>query len=123
MGLVKRRSKIHGFGIFTDRDIPKGKVFYEVPLGKLSNKSRPRFAFIGDGLWVNDPRILNWVNHSCDANTFFDIADGRLVLVARRDIEADEEITCDYNKTEKGGKKVLCKCGSRRCRGSFLRIE
>ncbi|MBU0907524.1 MAG: SET domain-containing protein-lysine N-methyltransferase [Nanoarchaeota archaeon] len=123
MVLVKRKSRIHGFGIFTENKILKGKIFYKIPVSYLFNKAHPRFAFIGDSTWVNDPKILNWVNHSCDANTDLKVTEGKPSLVAKRNINADEEITCDYNNTEKGGTKIHCRCGSKSCKGYFLRIK
>ena len=39
------------------------------------------------------------------------------------DIEAGEEITCDYNETEVGGRRVDCACRGVNCRGYFLRKD
>ena len=36
---------------------------------------------------------VNFLNHSCDPNTWFD---GEEILVARREINTDDEITFDY---------------------------
>ena len=121
--LVRRKSKIHGFGIFANRDIAKGEDFYEIPLSSISKKPRPRHAFIGKNSWVNDPQVLNYINHSCDSNIKLDISKEKPILIAKRDIKKGEEMTCDYNETEKGGNKVACNCGSKKCRGYFIRIE
>ena len=71
--LVKRKSKIHGKGIFTLKNIKKGKMFYSIPINKLSNLPRRRWAYIGKGKWIKDNKVLNWINHSCGANSKLNI--------------------------------------------------
>lgn len=122
--LKKGKSSINGVGIFTEKLIEKGKVFYTVPLDVVSNTPGPGLAHIGRGLYVNDDTVLNWVNHSCDPNTALDISTDQPSLKSIKDILPGEEITCDYNKTEKGDvEEVKCNCGSANCRGFFLRIK
>jgi SET domain-containing protein len=120
--LEKRKSKIDGFGVFTKKPILKGEMFYVVPVNKVSSIPVKMFAMIGDNRYVNDEVVLNWVNHSCNANTRLDLS-GQLRLVALRNIEVDEEIACDYNETEIGGAKAVCKCGDKKCIGFFLRVD
>jgi len=115
-----RKSKIHGKGIFTTKAIKKKTKFYRVPLKNIFNSPKPRCAFIGKHRWVCDNKVLNWVNHSCDANALLCIDRKMPCLIARKDIKLGEEITCDYNKTEKNGKKVRCNCKSRICKKYFL---
>lgn len=120
--LIKKKSSIHGIGIFTTKDIARNAVFYEVPMELISNKPKPKWAHIGKNRWVSDEKVLNYVNHSCDSNSRLDISD-LPKLIAKRDIKADEEITVDYNETEKSGKKVPCNCKTKKCKKYFLRIE
>ncbi|MBD3362074.1 SET domain-containing protein-lysine N-methyltransferase [Candidatus Woesearchaeota archaeon] len=121
--LHKKKSKIHGFGIFTTKEIRKGAVFYKVPMDQVYDKPKPRFAHIGKNKYVKDTKILNWVNHSCNANTILDLTGKQPKLVAKRNIKAGEEITCNYNLTEKGGNKVKCTCKKEKCKKYFLRRE
>jgi len=95
--LEKRKSKIHGFGVFATRRIPKGEKFYKILPDKIHTKTSPGHACIGEGKWVSD-KILSWVNHSRSPNTILDTKN--LVLIAKRDIPKDDEITCDYRFTE-----------------------
>jgi len=118
--LKKAESKIHGQGIFTEERIAKGREFYQIQPNKKYNHQVKGCAFIGDNTWIED-KVLNFVNHSCDANTLFDTS--KLALIALREIPIGEEITVDYNRTETGGNRVDCNCGSQKCRGYFLRIE
>jgi hypothetical protein len=41
-------------------------------------------------------------------------------LVARRDVAAGEEITCDYNINIAEGTAWPCRCGAARCRGQVV---
>ena len=117
--LLKKKSPIHGFGIFTTVNIKLGEVFYKIPTTEIFNSPKNRRAHL-NGKWIYDNVVLNWVNHSCNPNTKLD--DDPLALVAIRDIKEGEEITCDYNRTETGGKKVPCNCRNS-CRKYFMRKE
>ncbi len=120
MALEKRKSKIHGTGIFTTSPIRQGQGFYQIPLEIIHNKPKPKCARIADGKYVDDEEVLNWVNHSCSPNSKLDITEKKPVLVALRDIIQDEEITADYSTTEVEGKRIPCHCGSRNCKGYLL---
>jgi SET domain-containing protein len=117
--LEKRASKIHGFGIFAKVRITKGKAFYKIPLDAVYGKPKKRCARIGDGRYVSDAKVLNWVNHSCKPNAKLDINRKNPILVALRDIKPNEEITVDYNQTEIKNVGIECTCGTRKCRGYF----
>lgn len=116
--LIKRKSKIHGFGIFTGKKIKKGEQFYSVPLDKLYKKTHKRYARIGKNKYVSDNKILNWVNHSCNPNTKLDIKN-KPKLVAIKDILINEEITANYEKTELKKSKIKCNCGLKNCKRYF----
>lgn len=115
--LEKKQSKIHGTGIFAGEDIKCGQVFYQIPTERFSRAPHPNWARIGDK-FISDEKVLNYLNHSCEPNT--QIVLSPPTLVAKKDIEAGDEITCDYNKTELNGKKYKCNCGNKSCRGYFL---
>jgi hypothetical protein len=119
--LIKRKSDIQGHGIFANQDIKKGQIFYKIPLDKIIHKPKAKCAFIGHNTWICDNKVLNWINHSCNPNITLDIK--KPVLKAIKNIKNGEELTCNYNRTEKGGIKIPCNCKSKNCRGYFLRIE
>jgi hypothetical protein len=58
------------------------------------------------------------LNHSCDPNAYEVFEEGATFLVARKDIEAGTEITCDYNINITGGTSWPCHCGAVRCTGT-----
>jgi hypothetical protein len=82
-----------------------------------------REAFDWDGFQCGVDRyslpegLSREMNHSCDPNTWWD---GSITLVARRDIEVDEEITYDYATCDIDHVfEMECSCGSARCRGAI----
>jgi SET domain len=60
------------------------------------------------------PVHLQYTNHSCDPNAFFDTTE--MKMVALREIQPGEEITFFYPSTEwKMDRAFDCHCGSPRC--------
>ena len=114
------KSKIHGMGTFADKAIFKGELFYEIPIGISSKKPKEKWARIGDR-YVCDEKILNFVNHSCEPNSFIDLVIPALLAI--KDISVGEEITVDYNRTELDGTKVICNCKSLKCKGYLKREQ
>lgn len=120
--MYKKKSKIHGYGIFADKNIKRGSIFYKISTTDVVNRPRFRYAKIGKDKYINDV-FLNYINHSCEPNTELIIKKDRIFLKALKNIKIDEEIVCDYNKTETGGKKVQCNCGSKNCKKYFRKVE
>jgi hypothetical protein len=118
-----------GHGVRATRSIPKGTLTWvrcaldrvltraEVDaLGPLYRPHVDRYAYV-DHL---DRQILCWdagrhVNHHCDANSR---ALGLEAQVAIRDIEAGEELTCDYGECNLDA-ALTCHCGASHCRGTI----
>lgn len=113
--LEKKKSKIHGYGVFTKKRLEKGEVVYRVPLRKIFLKNRRECAYIGEGKYVHDNKVLNLVNHSCKPNCILDITGRPPVLIAKKQIAAGEEITCDYNKTEIDRTTFRFDCNCEKC--------
>lgn len=120
--LEKRTSTVDGMGIFSKVAIPSDVILYKIPTEFSSATPVAKWAHF-EGRWYSDENVLNWVNHACDPNVEIVSLDEGLALRSIRDIAADEEIVCDYNKTEIGGQLTPCHCGSPQCRGTFNRIE
>lgn len=70
---------------------------------------------------VNEQGDERYMNHSCDPTTWWADND---TMIARRDIQAGEEITYDYAMTD-----ILvpfemdCSCGSVKCRGRVTNLD
>ena len=60
------------------------------------------------------------VNSACDPSAFVKTIDGTRYVVARKNIRAGEEITCDYIIDCHGGIVWQCACGSPKCRGTIV---
>ena len=77
-------------------------------------------------LVLPDAQPNHFGNHSCDPNLWWTDA---VTLVARRHIEAGEELTNDYGTSSIGsGFRMICQCGSPLCRrvvtgGDWLRAD
>lgn len=62
-----------------------------------------------------------YLNHSCSPNTFLRVEEGRLYLVALKDIAPGEQVTFDYATTERSiVGRAICRCGTPECRGRLL---
>jgi hypothetical protein len=61
-----------------------------------------------------NPEFLQYINHSCDPNVFFDTTNK--VVTCLREIEVGEEMTFFYPSTEWSmDQKFECHCGTERC--------
>ena len=126
--LVEHRvSKIAGRGIHATGRISAGEVVVQ-ERGPIVDQKTIDIVHaagyecelrVGWGLYslhrpVHDTHEGGYINHSCDPNVV--LSDIR-TWVALRDIEADEEITCDYGsfETERGW-TLQCSCGAATCR-------
>ena len=101
-------SPIHGIGVYTTLPIPAGTVIWDFTPGvdwqltaqeleQLPERYRDRFRAWCDleessGLYVLCGDNARFMNHSPEPNC----DDRGERTVAARDIEADEELTCDY---------------------------
>lgn len=122
------KSNIGGYGLFAGEKIVKGEYVLSfggvlAPISeRQSDKYIPStFAGITDLIMIcegNDSEkdYSDYINHSCSPNIGMDDC---LTMVAIRDIEAGEELTCDYAFWEADENWVLrcdCNCGSPECR-------
>ena len=144
-----RKSGIHGRGVFALRDIPKGAEIlrYRGKLRTHDEVSRlydtddgHTFLFTLNEQFVVDGNVggnsSRWINHACQPNCeayVIEPPSGRpeaeyIVIESRRDIPAGAELTYDYRiaPEEPVTRRLLelwkCGCGSRRCRGTMLKI-
>ena len=117
--LQKKKSRIDGYGIFTNDQIQIGEIFYEVPIGNILFKPKAKCAYVGHDRFVDDAKVLNWINHSCDPNSELVIDIDLPFLRAIKNIQIGSEITVDYDKTEVGENMIPCNCQSQHCQSFF----
>lgn len=128
--LELRKSRLQGRGVFAKTRIPKGTILLisdpesivcrtKEQYKKLSKKRKAffnRWAYPEDDdrlCYYKD--IARYINHSCDPN----MATANDFDIAIRDIEAGDEITCDYGTIEPAWlnlKPMKCSCKSKNCR-------
>ena len=134
------RSGIHAWGVFADADINAGEMVVEyrgVLIGNAMAEKREKeyehakigsdYMFRIDSLIVCDAtkhgNVARFVNASCDPNCYTKIItiDGtkRIVIYAKKDVNAGEEVTYDYKFPLEYSeeKRIPCHCGTKECRG------
>ena len=119
----KRRSRIHGWGVYATETIPKNKRIVHYAGEKISNQEslRRERRYIRQGhIWcfkltnrtVIDAgvggNVARYINHSCRPNSYIDIRDGIIWIRASRTIRRGEEITYHYNTDGEG--RIRCRC-------------
>ena len=120
MDVIIKNSKIHGKGVFANRDFKKGEIVLrwnpkeinKIQSNKLSEEEK-EFVSFKDGKYFLMQPPERFVNHSCEPNTnSINQCD-----IAIKEIKRGEEITSDYSKDVIPGFKIKCNCGSKKCRG------
>ena len=61
-----------------------------------------------------------FINHCCDPNCETENLDGRIWVVATRDIAPGEELTYEYNLHDSDDDDADCHCGAVKCRGTMF---
>ena len=78
--------------------------------------------FTLDSYWAVDGSVggsgAEFINHSCDPNTYARIVRGHILYMSKRAIRKGEELTIDYH-FDKHVDKVPCSCGVKGCRGTI----
>jgi uncharacterized protein len=129
-----RNSPIHGTGGFARVDIPNGTNVVEYVGRKIDKVESLRqcelenpFIFTLDDQYDLDGNV-DWnparlLNHSCSPNCEALDDEGRIWIVACRDIKAGEEITFNYNYDLVDYKDNPCRCSSPNCVGYIVAEE
>ena len=119
----RKRSKLHGWGVFLLEDINKNKrsVTYdgEKITAKESADREDRYLRRGEircfrlnRRWVIDANVggnvARFINHSCVPNCYSNVIDGRIWIIAGRRVTKGEELT--YNYFTDGDKEIPCRC-------------
>jgi SET domain-containing protein len=121
------KSSIQGKGLFTKVALRARQKIGEFTGERISlrearkrAKGAKRIAIVEvsdtvalDGTRRGGP--FSFINHSCESNVFIRIAYGRAEFYARKNIDAGEELTCDYVDSHHDG-RLPCRCGSGKCR-------
>jgi SET domain-containing protein len=121
--LIRRRSKVHGHGVFALQPITKNTriIDYagELVLNRESEAREERYLAKGciwvfrvNRRWSRDAAVggnlARYINHSCRPNCWIEIVDRTIWIRASRTIRRGEELTYDY-RTD-GEQTIPCRC-------------
>lgn len=122
--IIRRRSKIAGWGVYTREPITKNSriVDYAGQIISWKESERREARHIAKGcIWcfvrtwgrtVVDAsvggNIARFINHACKPNCYTQVIDGIIWIRAARNIRAGEELTYDYETG--GGVGIQCRC-------------
>jgi SET domain-containing protein len=121
--IERRRSGVHGRGVFATQPINKNTRIAHYAGEKITHRESLRrerrylvrghiWCFRLNSRWVIDAavggNIARFINHSCAPNCYVHIVDGVIWIRAARLIPAGEELTYDY-RTD-GEKTIACRC-------------
>ena len=122
---TRRRSKLHGWGVFASESINKNTFVIEYTGELISNNvsDAREDTYLNEGCiwvfrvnraWSRDAHVggnnARFINHSCAPNCYswVDGKQKRIWIRAAKHIGAGDELTYDYN-TE-GDKIIPCRC-------------
>ena len=133
MALIIRSSAIHAAGCYTTSRIRKGTQIVEYTGPRISKEeadlkyadSPTTYLFgVGDGSTVIDGHgTAMFINHSCEPNCETEEIDGRVWIMAIRNIAAGEELTYDYYLYDGDDDEAACNCGASGCRRTMYAPE
>ena len=104
-----------GLRLVARRGINRRSVIVTCQQNEVTEDQTYRTVQIGHNLHVKN-RYLDYVDHSCDPNTVFDVK--ALVLVAINDIHPGESLTMFYPGSEvELVQDFECRCQNQRCLG------
>lgn len=121
--IVRRRSKVHGFGVFALEPITKNRrvIDYAGELIRNDRSEGREERYLAEGCiwvfrvnraWSRDAavggNVARFINHSCTPNCWFEIADRTIWIRASRTIRRGEELTYDYATI--GERTIPCRC-------------
>jgi uncharacterized protein len=132
--VIFESSRIHGIGGFARNDVAAGtrvieyvgeKITKQESLARCERSNEYIFA-IDDAHDLDgnvDWNPARFLNHSCDPNCEARFIEGRIWLVAIRDIRAGEEFTFNYSYDLADYREHPCRCGAASCVGYIVAEE
>jgi SET domain-containing protein len=129
-----RESAIHGTGGFAKMDIAAGTWVIEYTGEKIDKDESLRrceagneFIFSLGDEWDLDGSVpwnpARFLNHSCEPNCETERVEGRIWIIAIRNIRAGEELTFNYGYSLDDYREHHCRCGAAGCVGYMVSPE
>lgn len=129
-----KSSPIHGLGGFARKAIPSGASLIEY-VGEVIDKreslrrceANNEFIFSLDDQRDIDGNVpwnpARFINHSCAPNCDAEVHQGRIWIVANREIAPGEELTFNYGFDLENYRDYPCLCGAPECVGYIVAEE
>ncbi len=143
--IIKKKSRVHGWGIFARKDILKGTRIIEYVGEKITKAEAERrgpklveyakkrketgavYIFVLNQTHDIDGHVdyntAKFINHSCAPNCEVEIIRGRIWVIALQDIRKNEELFYNYGYDLEGYKDHPCCCASACCPGYITAEE
>jgi len=133
-GYIIKNSKIHGKGLFANKNFKKDELIFKVDLSKLpkiksknklSEEQKFHIDYAGRGKYVLATHPYVYINHSCDPNVLIKHETiSKSKFYAMKDIKKGEQLTYDYggnamDQIDKELWTIKCLCGAKICRGTL----
>jgi SET domain-containing protein len=121
--LLRRRSKIAGWGVFTRDAITKNTRIIDYAGERISHRESLRrerghlaagrvWCFTLNRRWVVDASVggnlARFINHACEPNGYSRVVGDTIWICAARNIRAGEELSYDYGTD--GAATIVCRC-------------
>lgn len=105
--------------LFALRSYQPGDIIAKFSAGTISAEPTYLTVQVGIGKHITlQPEFLQYINHSCNPNVFFDTT--TMQLVALKELAEEEEMTFFYPSTEwEMTQSFNCYCGSHSCLGQI----
>jgi SET domain-containing protein len=144
--ILKKKSSVHGYGIFAKKLIPKGTRVIEYIGEKITkaeaNRRGPKlinyakthhelgavYLFELNKRYDLDGHVsyntAKYINHSCIPNCEVDIIRGHIWIIALREIQKGEELFYNYGYDDlEEFDEHPCYCGADKCVGYIIAEE
>lgn len=105
--------------LFASQSFQPGEVIAVFSAGTIAAEPTYLTVQVGIGKHITlQPEFLQYINHSCDPNVFFNTT--TMQLVALKEIQQQEEMTFFYPSTEwEMTQTFYCYCGCQPCIGEI----
>ncbi len=119
---LKVKRGLAGLGLFTNKIIAREEYILEytgeVITEEEANRRGGKYLFTLNEKYVIDGKgrsnIARYINHSCKPNCYAELShdEKQVFFRAEREIDSDEELTCDYGEVyfEDIIKPIGCRC-------------
>ena len=140
--IIKKKSGVHGRGIFAKKNIPKGAHIIEyvgekitkaeadrrgpklVEYAKKHKQSGAVYIFVLNKKYDIDGHVeyntAKYINHSCKPNCEVEIIRGHIWVIALRDIKKNEELFYNYGYDLDTYHEHPCLCKASVCPGFIV---